>query len=817
MGLASALNTALTGMTAAETTIDVVGNNLANSGTAGFKASEAVFATQFLQTRGLGSSPTDTSGGTNPRQIGLGVLVAEITPDFSQGTIEVSSSPSDLAIQGDGFFIVESTTGEQLYTRNGIFKTNAENELVTITGNRLLGYGINDDFDIEATTLEPLTIPLGAAAVAEATENVSFLGVLTPTGDVATTAEIIESAVLGDGFFSAPAPGGTASTDPAAAPVGPLTGATADPGPPGGAFPQGVYHYKMVLVDDHDGESSPVTLPSITVPAGGVDSVDFTAFPSGGAPYVRRILYRTAANANVNDPYFPIANIPGTAGGTPFPDTFLPPLGPAKTVADLNGAYTYYITYKAPGVPESRPVRFSDTITVTNGHVQLTDLPAPAGQYAGGTVAIYRNPATNSNVFYQVAEIDVALGNDYVDGMDDTTLVGEPAIDFNGPKINPSTLLVNVTRWDGLSYTNPFVEGELAFAATKGGSTFDPKTLTIAYDPGPPETGTTVAELANFMAAAFGIHTSADDPLMPTSIDESTGLPIAPGSNIDAAAGTINFIGNNGVANAVSIAQSAFTMTSTTGVETKPNLAFTSVQDAVGQSATTSFIVYDSLGVELNLRVTAVLESTDSVATTYRWFAESTGNDPVAGTDITVGTGLIRFDGTGNLIDVSNTTVNIERSSIASVSPLAIELDFTDVSGLSSDQATLSAKFQDGFGAGTLSSYIVGEDGVIRGVFTNGATRNLGQIRLARFANPAGLDNRGQNMFALGVNSGLPIEGNPGEQGIGGLIAGATELSNTDIGKNLIDLILASTQYRGNTRVITTAQQLFDELLNLRR
>jgi flagellar hook protein FlgE len=304
---------------------------------------------------------------------------------------------------------------------------------------------------------------------------------------------------------------------------------------------------------------------------------------------------------------------------------------------------------------------------------------------------------------------------------------------------------------------------------------------------------------------------------MPTSIDESTGLPIAPGSNIDAAAGTINFIGNNGVANAVSIAQSAFTMTSTTGVETKPNLAFTSVQDAVGQSATTSFIVYDSLGVELNLRVTAVLESTDSVATTYRWFAESTGNDPVAGTDITVGTGLIRFDGTGNLIDVSNTTVNIERSSIASVSPLAIELDFTDVSGLSSDQATLSAKFQDGFGAGTLSSYIVGEDGVIRGVFTNGATRNLGQIRLARFANPAGLDNRGQNMFALGVNSGLPIEGNPGEQGIGGLIAGATELSNTDIGKNLIDLILASTQYRGNTRVITTAQQLFDELLNLRR
>ena len=72
MGLASALSTSLTGMSAAETTIDVVGNNLANSATVGFKASRAIFSSQFLETQGLGSTPTETSGGTNPRQIGLG-------------------------------------------------------------------------------------------------------------------------------------------------------------------------------------------------------------------------------------------------------------------------------------------------------------------------------------------------------------------------------------------------------------------------------------------------------------------------------------------------------------------------------------------------------------------------------------------------------------------------------------------------------------------------------------------------------------------------------------------------------------------------
>ena len=88
---------------------------------------------------------------------------------------------------------------------------------------------------------------------------------------------------------------------------------------------------------------------------------------------------------------------------------------------------------------------------------------------------------------------------------------------------------------------------------------------------------------------------------------------------------------------------------------------------------------------------------------------------------------------------------------------------------------------------------------------------------MARFANNSGLVQKGENLFTSGVNSGLPILGKPGEQGIGSIISGAVELSNTDIGQNLIDLILASTQYRGGTRVITAVQQLFDELLNLRR
>jgi flagellar hook protein FlgE len=182
-----------------------------------------------------------------------------------------------------------------------------------------------------------------------------------------------------------------------------------------------------------------------------------------------------------------------------------------------------------------------------------------------------------------------------------------------------------------------------------------------------------------------------------------------------------------------------------------------------------------------------------------------------------VGTGLITFDGEGNLVSVTNSTVSIDRRNVPSNSPLEFQLDFTQMSGLAEESSTMAASRQDGSPPGTLTSFTIGEDGIIRGVFDNGIARDLGQVRLARFTNPAGLEQRGQNLYATGTNSGLPVEGDPGENGLGSLIAGAVELSNTDIGQNLIDLVLATTQYRGNTRVITTAQQLIDELLNLRR
>ena len=205
MGLQSALTTSLTGLQAAETVIDIVGNNVANSGTVGFKESDVLFANQFLQTQSIGSAPTSTTGGTNPRQIGLGVKVAAINPDFTQGTIQISSNPLDVAIQGDGFLIVEGSQGEQFFTRNGQLQTNSENDIVTATGNRLLGLPVDENFQIDTTSdLVPINIPLGSQTVAQATQEAIFTGVLSPEVALGTTSGIITSQALGDSTVEFP-------------------------------------------------------------------------------------------------------------------------------------------------------------------------------------------------------------------------------------------------------------------------------------------------------------------------------------------------------------------------------------------------------------------------------------------------------------------------------------------------------------------------------------------------------------------------------------------------------------------------------------
>jgi flagellar hook protein FlgE len=315
--------------------------------------------------------------------------------------------------------------------------------------------------------------------------------------------------------------------------------------------------------------------------------------------------------------------------------------------------------------------------------------------------------------------------------------------------------------------------------------------------------------LIDFMQQALGIQTTSPDPNNPLTGNPGGSLG---GDN------RIHFESNEGTSNAVSINQNAFRFVDSNGTPTTVPLNFGSTGPAAtGAGTSTEMVVYDSLGIPLTVQLTTALESTQNGITTYRWFATSPDNQPATGVNTTVGTGLISFDGNGKFISSSNNEVTIDRRDVASNSPVTLNLDFSQITALSSQSdGQVQMSTQDGFAAGTLSSFSITETGRIKGVYSNGVTRDLGQLLMAKFNNPSGLEQVGDNLYAAGVNSGEPLRDIPGSSGIGSLTSGAVELSNTDIGKNLIDLILASTQYRGGTRVITSAQQLLDELLNLR-
>lgn len=184
MGLFAVLQTSLSGISLAETALDVGANNLANLSTPGFKASRVVAATQTPQTQSRGSGPTGPEGGTNPVQVGLGAYVAAIEVDASQGAIELTGDPAQLALQGQGLFILQGRDGGRTYTRDGRFALNADDELVAGDGSSVLGFGVGADGEIDTTQLRPLKIKLGSF-IATPAGSASLLGYsVTPTGRI---------------------------------------------------------------------------------------------------------------------------------------------------------------------------------------------------------------------------------------------------------------------------------------------------------------------------------------------------------------------------------------------------------------------------------------------------------------------------------------------------------------------------------------------------------------------------------------------------------------------------------------------------------
>lgn len=157
---------ALTGLQADSTALNTIGNNLANLNTTAYKGQTTSFEDLFYQQIG-------SSGSGNPLEVGVGTKVSGTTTDFTAGSIATTSSAANMALQGDGFFVVEQG-GVQSLTRAGNFQLDSQGNLTTIDGQNVMGFPAVNGVLGQSTTLSPITLPIGGTQPAQQTQNVSL-------------------------------------------------------------------------------------------------------------------------------------------------------------------------------------------------------------------------------------------------------------------------------------------------------------------------------------------------------------------------------------------------------------------------------------------------------------------------------------------------------------------------------------------------------------------------------------------------------------------------------------------------------------------
>lgn len=232
---------------------------------------------------------------------------------------------------------------------------------------------------------------------------------------------------------------------------------------------------------------------------------------------------------------------------------------------------------------------------------------------------------------------------------------------------------------------------------------------------------------------------------------------------------------------------------------------------ANGTSYSMDMTVRNSLGNEIPITVVFTKQNATD------WNVDL--NTTAAGYTVTDAAPLftVRFDATGKAVPVGNAG-NYTITSPAPASPITLNNAALDFSGLTQTAAasSVSVKEKDGSAGGSLTSFTFGQSGEITGVFSNGQVKTLGQIALATFSNPGGLLKTGGNTFQESNNSGIPNVSTPGNSR-GVVQAGTLEMSNVDLSEEFTDMIVAQRGFQANSRIITTSDQILEELVNLKR
>ncbi|WP_072235007.1 flagellar hook protein FlgE [Campylobacter coli] len=844
----------VSGLQAHQVAMDVEGNNISNVNTKGFKYSRADFGTMFSQTVKIATAPTDGRGGSNPLQIGLGVSVSSTTRIHSQGPVQTTSKNTDVAINGDGFFMVSDDGGLTRYlTRDGDFKLDAYGNFVNNAGFVVQGWNINWDNQTIDSSRSPQNIFIDP-------------GMHIPA---AKSTEVAIKANLNSGLNI-----GTSSRNLYA--LDSVHGWNNKTQRPEDENDTGTTQFYTT-------SKNAVEVTEKGVDAGSLFNANGTGLNlrEGQGIWVSyadaKFTTDRANGANVFDPNLTVAQQNNVIfwGNKDISVTLDINLNGVRiqndNIRSLDEAIAYINTFTAPtdtrdgtGVKavkkaDGSGIEFvNDNADGTTDNMKNIDLTVNVGNSAGERNTI--NYDANTGVFSPQGGNLTTAQND-TDWIAGAAQVGQPQ---NVKVVTAHKYIYSSNPVTIPPMINP--DGGPAFQPNNGNRPTDPASANYwdaiqgSLKNTTERTFRTTEDLRELLQrdARYGVDYNGSgiiDNATPTfdanDINQAVKVVVTENGNfaISNANETSTIPANAGAGNTqvtTNPKNMSFNITaysnkqgtvSTNDAFAKIFKAFDGVLTVGGQikeseqlklsAFSAGLEIYDSLGSKHTLEVQFVKQSTTQdggnewqmiIRVPEPAEINTTGEGP---TNIIVGTA--RFNNDGSLASYTPRTINFSPNNGAAPNQ-QIKLSFgtsgsNDGLVSSNSASTLTGQATDGYTSGNLKPEAIRVDdkGNILGEFTNGKTFAVAKIAMASVANNSGLEEIGGNLFKVTANSGNIVVGEAGTGGRGEMRTSALEMSNVDLSRSLTELIIIQRGYQANSKTISTSDQMLQTLIQLKQ
>jgi len=774
--------TSLTGLNSATAQLAVTSNNIANVGTSGFKRSRADFGDIFS------TSPLQKSSSN----IGQGVSLKQVSQEFSQGNISTSGNSLDLAITGDGFFPLKTPDGLQdIYTRNGSFTLNDQNNVVNSTGQRLMAASVDSSGKADLTNLNALTIPSKTSGEAVETTKIQ-LGLNLPADSAVITADFDRS--------------------------NPST-----------------YNKSTALtVYDSGGNGYLATVYYVKTQNATMDS-----------PFSKWQSYFFVGDTQVKPA---LQQATDTVGADLFVNKYgdVLPKTDSRVIPSSGTTEMYSLDQLTDSRPSSAATAVGSTLGAATYNAGTGTLTGATGTLAFA-ISVDSGAAQTINYTLKPADSDPEVLAKNIETAINNVLGALP-----DTQDNTLTPAVNEYAKNARYGTTVKFDPDTARFSIASGTTGDTSSIAISAADAKAVSLMGLGASPNLSVTASTNQALRGKPSEPAVLSGEV-MTINTAKSIQVTSSNKDFfVSVDGIATKVEMPFPTTYSNIDTFAKALQDKINTIVDSETGRKVQGVTVAFDPKTKQLNfttgttgsnaaIQVSGAadwgLANTEmQFGTTTEWkkltqFTENgalqfvkNGEQTEDGEGVTDKTewwpvyldrGELSFDLTGKpvspLTDMPFETAFLQGGKGA----LTMSIDFTKSTQYSSAFAVLSQS-QDGAPEGELMGLNINPDGLVNATYSNGSQVSLGKIVLANFSSPSGLRQVGDASYLASASSGMAKIGEAGSAGFGSIRAGATERANVDLTQELVDLITAQRNFQANAKAIETSSTMTSAIINIR-